>query len=125
MIQQNFVIVCESAIIEKDNNNLYILGVFENIFAPGIPVIQPKFAIVTSFQADTGEHRHEIVIRHESGDEIGKLDGKIKFSSSQKSQYIGRFIGFPFPKFGKYIIEIYIDGVLQPLKGELNVVAKL
>ena len=124
MIKQNFVIVCESAIIEKDSNNLFILGIFENMFAPNVPATHPQFAIVTSFSGGTGEHKIEIGIRHESGDEIAKLEGKILFSNTQKAQHIGRFITFPFPKFGLYKIEIYLDGALQSLVGELNVVEK-
>jgi hypothetical protein len=124
MINQNFVIICESAIIEKDTNNLYFLGVFENISSPITPARQPRFAVVTNFKGGIGEHNHKIVVRYESGDEIAKLEGKINFGSNQKAQYIGKFIGFSFPKFGKYNIEIYVDEILQPLKGELNVVEK-
>lgn len=124
MIKQNFVIICESAIIEKDTNNLYLLGIFENISVPGIPAIQAKFAVVTNFEGGAGEHAHKILIRHESGGELAVLNGNINFGSNQKAQYIGKFIGFQFPKFGKYIIEIYIDEILQPLNGELNVIEK-
>lgn len=121
MIKQNFIIICESAVVEKDTNNLSLLGIFENIFAPGVPAMQPKFAVVTNFEGDAGEHDHKIVIRHESGDEIATLEGKINFVENQKAQYIGKFIGLPFPRFGKYVIEIYVDNILQPLTGSLNV----
>lgn len=124
MIKQNFVIICESAIIEKDTNNLYFLGIFEIIFVPREPALQPKFAVATSFEGGSGEHNHRIVIRHEFGDEIVKLEGKINFGSNQKAQYIGKFIGLSFPKFGKYVIEIYVDNTLQPLTGSLNVIEK-
>jgi len=124
MIKQNFIIICESAVIEKDTNNLYLLGTFENVFAPGAPAIQPKFAVVTNFEGGTGEYSHKIVIRHESGDELATLEGKINFVSNQKAQYIGKFIGLQFPKFGKYVIEIYVNNTIQPLAGSLNVIKK-
>jgi len=125
MIKQNFVIVCESAIIEKEGNTLYLLGIFENIYTDVVPAAHPQFAIVTNFKEGVGEHYHKIVIRHyESKNEAGKLEGKINFGSNQKAQYIGRFIGFPFPKFGKYIIEIYVNEILQPINGEINVIRK-
>jgi hypothetical protein len=123
MINRNFVIICESTVVEKDTNKLYILGVFENISSVKCPV-QTKFAIVTSFKGGTDNHKHKIIIRNESGDEITRLEGKISFGSSQKAQYIGNFIGLPFPKFGKYIIEVYMDDILQPLVGEINVIEK-
>lgn len=121
---QNFVIVCESAIIEKDTSNLYILGTFDNVIAQTVPTIQQKFSIVTNFKDGDGEHKHKILIRHEGGGEIAVLEGKISFGSTKKAQYIGKFIGVPFEKFGKYIIEIYVDNILQPLTGELNVIQK-
>ena len=121
MIKQNFIIICESAVIEKETNNLYLLGIFDEMFGPSVPIIQPKFAVITNFKGGSGEHIHQITIRHESGDEIAKLEGKINFGSNQKAQYIGKFIGLPFPKFGKYTIEIYLDNILQSSTGELNV----
>src|SRR3989344_3668110 len=106
MIKQNFIIICESAVIEKDTSNLYILGTFENIYFSKTPALHPKFAVVTKFEEGIGEHSHKIVIRHESGEEAGKMEGKIIFGSNQKAQHIGKFIGFLFPKFGKYMIEV-------------------
>ncbi len=124
MIKQNFILICESAVIEKDTNNLYLLGIFDKIFAPRTPAIQPRFAVVTNFEGGTNEHDHRIVIRHESGNEIAKLEGKINFGSNQKAQYIGKFIGLPFPKFGKYIVEIYVDNILQLLTSSLVIEEK-
>ena len=121
MIKQNFIIVCESAVIEKGTNNLYLLGIFENIFTAGVPVIQSNFAVVTNFEGGVGEHSHSIVIRHESGDQVGKLDGKINFAVNSRAQYIGKFLGFPFPKFGKYTIEVYLDNTPPQLATSLNI----
>ncbi len=120
-MRQEFVIVCESAIVAKDTGNLYILGIFENVSVPGVPVLQPKLVVVTRFSEATGEHKHEIVIRHDSGIETARLQGKINFGTNNKAQYIGTFIGLTFPKIGMYYIEIYADGILQPMKGEFNV----
>lgn len=120
-IKQNFVIICESAIIDKSTNNLYLLGIFDNISTIKLPAIHPKFAVITNFEGGTGEHSHRIMIRHELGEEVAKLEGKINFISNLKAQYIGNFIGLPFPKFGKYIVEIYVDNILQPLINTLNI----
>ena len=122
-INQNFVVVCESAVIDKFTNNLYLLGVFSNINTAGVPAVHPSFAIVTNFTGGEGEHNHKIIIRHEDGTEIGKLEGKIKFGGNNKNaQYIARFLGFPFPKYGTYYANIYIDEEEQPLKGKINVI---
>ncbi|MEW6407800.1 MAG: hypothetical protein AB1465_03860 [Patescibacteria group bacterium] len=121
-IQQNFVIVSESAIIDKFTNNLYLLGIFSNINTTNVPAIHPSFTITTNFSGEDGEHDHKILIKHEDGTEIGKLEGKIKFVGGQNTQYIGRFIGFPFPKYGIYNISIFIDNKEQPLRAKINVI---
>lgn len=122
-IKQNFVIVCESAIIDKNTNNLYLLGIFSNIRAAGIPAVHPSFVVVTNFEGGEKEHAHKIIIRYEDGLEIAKLEGKILFNKDHhNAQYIGKFLGLPFPKFGVCYAYIYIDDVEQPLKAKINVV---
>jgi len=124
-MKQNFVIICESAIVAQDTKNLYILGIFGNISALALPAIHPKFAVVTNFEDGTeGDHDHKILIRHEDGSEIIQLPGKIHFGPNQKVNYIGSFVGLPFPKIGKYIVEIYVDNVIQPLTSSFNVEQK-
>lgn len=122
-IKQNFVIICESAVIDKYTNKLYLLGIFTNINTKGVPAVHPVFTVVTNFSGGEGEYVHKIVIRHADGTEIGKLEGKINLGhDSKNAQYIGRFVGFPFPKYGTYYVYIYVDDVEQPLKARIDVV---
>lgn len=120
-IKQNFIIVSESAIIDKFTNNLYLLGIFSNINTVNVPAIHPSFTITTNFSDGEGEHFHKIIIKHEDGIESGKLEGKINFINGQDAQYIARFIGFPFTKYGVYYINVYIDDKEQPLKARIVV----
>lgn len=120
-MKQDFVIVCESAIVDKQTNNLYILGIFENINAPNLPAIHPKISVVTKFSGGNGEHNHRIIIRHENGDKLVEFPGKINFGSTGQAQYIGSLIGLPFKQYGKHIIEIYVDNILQPMVGTINI----
>lgn len=121
-IKQNFTIICESAVIDKDTNKLYLLGIFTNINTKGVPAVHPLFTVVTNFSGGKGEHNHKITIQDDNGVEMGKLEGKINFGDGdQNAQYIGRFLGFPFPKYGTYYAYIYVDGIEQPLKARVNV----
>lgn len=120
-IKQNFVIVCESAVIDKYTNKLYLLGIFTNISAKTFPAVHPFFTVVTNFREGVGEHPHKIVIRHEDETEIVKLEGKINCESGKNAQYIGRFIGLTFPKAGIYYAYVYIDNIEQPIKAKINV----
>lgn len=123
-IQQNFAIICESAVIDKYTNKLYLLGIFTNINAKNVPAIHSGLVVVTNFSGGAGEHDHKIIIKHDDGTEIGRLEGKIRFSPEGKNtQYIGRFIGVPFPKYGAYYAYIYVDNQEQPLKAKINVVS--
>lgn len=123
-IKMNFVIVCESAVVDKYTNNLYLLGIFSNINTKGVPTAHPAFNVVTNFSGEGGEHVHKIVISYEDGTEIGRLEEKINFGSgaNRNTQFIGRFMGFPFPKYGLYNVRVYIDEEEQLLKARINVV---
>ena len=121
-IEQVLLTVCESVIIEKDTGKISLIGLFERMVSVNVPTICPKFTIFTKFEKGNGDHDHRILIRPEGiKEEIAKLDGKINFSSEGKAQYVGNFIWLPFPKFGKYIIEIYVDNVLQELTSTIEV----
>ncbi len=121
MITQNFIIVCESASIDKDSNKLSLFGIFTNISAKNIPAIHPTLFVVTNFSGGEGEHTHKIIISYEGSEEIGKLEGKIVFGpDGGNAQYLGRFIGLPFPKYGIYYISVYVDGKEQPLRARIN-----
>jgi len=120
-IQQNFVIVCESAVIDQQTKNLSLFNIFSNINSLGVPAFHPSFVVVTNFSGGRGEHDHSIAILHEDGTEIAKMKGKINFGEGKNAQHIGRFIGVPFPKFGKYHIKIFIDSQEQSLTGKLTV----
>lgn len=122
-MKQNLLILCESAIIEAETNKLSLIGIFENMRSDDTPTIYPKFTVFTRFEEGSGQHDHKILIRHEdSGDIVVELSGKINFGANGKAQYIGNFIGIPFPKFGKYKIEIYVDNLLQPASNYLEVI---
>ena len=86
-MKQNFLIICETAIIDKDTNKLSIIGIFDNMSSAGIPVLS-TFTVVSRFDDGTEQHDHKIIIRSESGVEIAKLDGKIAFGSNKIAQYI-------------------------------------
>ncbi|MCK9578402.1 hypothetical protein M0R01_02835 [bacterium] len=118
-IKQNFTIICESAIIDQYTNNLYLLGIFSDINTQGVPAIHPSFSVVTNFSGGEGEHDLIITICHEDT-EIAKLEGKINFRNGDTAQYIGKFINFSFPQYGKYNVYIYLDNIKQPLDAKIN-----
>ena len=110
-MKQTLLSLCENAIIEKDTNKLSLIGLFDNISSSNVPVIIPRFTVFTRFEDGKDQHKHNIKIIHEeSGDIVAELPGEISFGPNGKAQYIGNFVGLPFSKFGKYKIQISIDG---------------
>lgn len=124
-MKQNFIILCESAILEKDTEKISLIGLFEKIITDTVPIIYPKFSVVTRFEDGVGQHDHKILILHEESKKtIAELPGKIIFSDNRKAQYIGTFVGIPFSAFGKYKIETYVDNELQPINAYLEISPK-
>jgi len=119
-MKQNFLLVCESVILDKLTGNMSLIGLFDKFMSPGTPIFA-NFAVVTRFEGGSGEHNHKILVKNSSGSEIARLEGKIKFGENNNTQYIGRFAGLPLKEFGKYMIEAYVDDELQPVNSTFNV----
>lgn len=123
-MKQEISIICESVILDKNTNKISLIGMFDNMTSAGVPTVYPKFSVFTRFEGGEGEHNHKIIVRHEAGNPIAELSGKINFGTNKKAQYVGEFIALPFPSFGKYKIEIYIDNELQPMTNNIEVVSQ-
>src|SRR5258706_491008 len=108
-MQQNFIIVCETAVVDQQSNNLSLFNIFSNINTIGVPAIHPSFTVVTNYSGGNGEYDYGVSISHEDGIEIAKMDGKINFGEGKNAQFISKFVGLSFPKFGNYYIKTTID----------------
>ena len=123
-VKLNFVIVCDNAFIAQGSNSLNIIGVFDRIGAQQFPVMFPRLYVVTNFSGTPGSYTQRIVFRAKKNDEIiAKLEssGIVIAGTGQKAQFIGSFFGLSFPEKDEYIIEVFINNVLQPLSATLYV----
>ena len=116
-IKLNFVIICDNAIIAEDNKSLYILGVFDTIFADRFPARHPRFSIVVNVSGDPGEYPIIIKIKHKDTQEkIVELPTKLYISGTgRKAQFIGTFLNIQFKNEGEYVGEVFINDKLQDL----------
>ncbi len=126
MTQQDFVIVCEQVLIDKQSHSLSLINAFENINGAKLPIIHSKFAVVTKFKGGEANKKlsHQILVKDDKKFEIARIDSEILFSENGKAQAVGYFMNTKFPEFGTYNIEIYLDGELQPLSTEINIKPK-
>lgn len=111
MTKLHFVHICEMAFFAEDKK-LNVVGVFNEIMAPGFPAVQPRFTIVTGISADTGAHSEIIEIQSPAGEVITQTkEAEINVNNtSQRGHFIANFLNTSFPAPGKYKIVIKVDG---------------
>lgn len=110
-------LLCDAATDQRGKLN--VLGAFDNIFAKQVPVKYPACAVAARIrfeQIEEGEHDIRLNIIDQDGNSIGpKLEGKISVKTppmldSTVANIILNIHGFEFKKFGRYRIDIAIDG---------------
>jgi hypothetical protein len=122
-IKLNFVIVCDNAFIAQGTNSLNIIGIFDRINTQKFPAVHPRLVIVTNISGEPGEYIQLIVIKNKiTGNKIAELSGKLIINKEgQKAQFLGNFFNLVFPLSGEYIVEAYINDILQDLTANIYV----
>jgi len=113
-------LLCDAA--TDQHGKLNVLGAFDNIFSHKIPVQYPACAIAARIRfekVEEGDHAIRIYIMDEDGASIGpKLDGKISVRipdnfGTSVANLILNIRGLEFKRFGKYRIDLAVDGNIQ------------
>jgi len=122
-IKLNFVILCDNAFIAQGTNSLNIIGIFDRIGAPKFPAVHPRLVVVTNISGEPGEYNQLTVIKNKmTGDKIAELVGKLVINKiGQRAQFLGNFFNLVFPSSGEYIVEVYINNILQDLTANIYV----
>jgi len=99
---------------------LNILGIFDEVNTPILPVQLPIFYVVVAYEAGPVEFDSEkatqIVLTDDDGNEMVRLEQKITVSRAKRPgtrstmNQITGIAGLPFPKAGDYQFAILIDG---------------
>jgi len=113
-------LLCDAATDQQGKLN--VLGAFDSIFAKQLPVVHPACAIATRIRfpkIESGSHRVIIHVIDEDGRSIApKLEGNIevRFVDDSDSAVVNLILniqGQKFEKYGKYRIDLAIDGNIQ------------
>lgn len=100
---------------------LNILGIFDRLGGPGLPLRHPRMALVLRFTAgmdEAGRHQVEISLKDPSGAELVRLDGEMHMApgpgaagAQVKLPHILNMDGLVFPTNGRYAFDVKVDGV--------------
>ena len=113
-------LLCDAATDQQGKLN--VLGAFDNVFAQKVPMQYPACAIAARIRfekVEEGSHSIRIYIMDEDGASIGpKLDGNITVRvpdhfGTSVANLILNIRGLEFKKFGKYRIDLAVDGNIQ------------
>lgn len=108
--------ICDAA--TDQHGKLNVLGAFDTIFTPSLPVVYPYMAVALRMRfslEENGDHTLEVHFLDEDGNAIiRKLDGKVhvKVPSSEQSiavNLILRLQNVMFRNWGCYSINLEVD----------------
>jgi hypothetical protein len=107
--------LCDYAAIDGSGKPL-IIGDFDNINAPNLPIQLPLFFVISKWVGYGGEtFTHQIRIISPSGREISsstQVDITIQPGPNDDGNHLNldSFMMLQFDEFGEYVIEIVLDG---------------
>lgn len=113
-------LLCDAATDQQGKLN--VLGAFDNIWVKQLPAKHPFCSIVTRIRferIEDGDHSVKIHIIDEDGKNIGpKPEGNISVLTgpgfdSSVANLILTIQGLEFKQFGKYQIDLAVDGNIQ------------
>lgn len=120
-----FAVLADYASISRDGK-LNIMGMFEQIGSPSVPVRHPEMRLVLRMEVESAElgrdHRIEIRCMDEDGEDLLRLEADIKMEKktdthasvhTHKSDHILDIRGLTFKKFGGYSFSIFANNDLK------------
>ncbi|CAN5483957.1 hypothetical protein BH11ARM1_BH11ARM1_15720 [soil metagenome] len=101
------VVICNEVIEDKRTNNKSLIGIFNAVSAPQLPVTHPKMNVMASITNVTGELAVTLIVRAPSGREIMKVDGSIPSSDPLAViDVLFELLGVPIEELGTYMVDI-------------------
>lgn len=111
-------LVCDTA--TDQFGKLNILGAFDGIMGPGVPVVHPQFSVALRIRfkkSESGNHPFRINIVNADGKSIlhRPVDGNVNVlindaDESAVINLIGNFRDVQFAAFGRYSVDLTMDG---------------
>lgn len=102
------VVICNDVIEDKRTSNKSLIGLFNAINAPQLPVTHPRMNVVASITNASGELPITLQITAPSGTEIMKADGTVPMNDPLAVvDVVFEVNGLPIEELGTYMIDIF------------------
>ena len=101
------VILCNDVIEDKRTSNKSLIGIFNAIAAPQLPVTHPKMNVLASITNAIGEIPITLVIRTPSGRDVMKVEGSVPIQDPLSvMDVVFELNGIPIEELGTYMVDI-------------------
>lgn len=116
----DFAVIADYAAVTGDGK-LIVAGIFDRIIAPELPSVHATMSVAMQLEGDIGisaNHRVDVSFLAPNGSEVmPSFEGEVRLltvdsGSSPGAQFILALPGVRFEQYGRYRIEIRVDGEL-------------
>lgn len=118
-MEMKFGVLADFASISREGK-LNVLGIFDEVNPPGLPVALPIFYVVSSFSAGPTEFNTDKTIQMALQDEDGNILIRLETivtvmrperpGTRSKVNQVNALVGLPFESAGNYEFVLSIDG---------------
>jgi hypothetical protein len=101
------VILCNDVIEDKRTSNKSLIGIFNAIAAPQLPVTHPRMNVMASITNASGELPVTLVIRAPSGRDVMRVEGSVPMQDPLAvMDVVFELNGVPIEELGTYMVDI-------------------
>jgi hypothetical protein len=101
------VVICNEVIEDKRTNNKSLIGIFNAVSAPQLPVTHPRMNVMCSLTNAAGEMPITLVMRAPSGREVMKVEGSVNIQDPLAViDLVFELNGVPIEELGTYMVDI-------------------
>lgn len=104
------VVICNDVIEDKRTNNKTLVGLFNAISVPGLPVSHPRMSVLVSITNVVRTTNISVVLRAPSGGTILEVGGPIESDDPLSVQdLVVELMGTPFEESGVYFVDVLAE----------------
>jgi hypothetical protein len=113
MAECDWSILCDYAFLDSGNKQC-LIGAFDRIYAPTVPILLPKASVALKILGDPGERvRFRIEIIRPVGTQLLGADGNTLIADSGTADVQFNLVNTGLPDYGVYSVNIYVNGELS------------
>jgi hypothetical protein len=112
MAECSWVLLCDYAFLDQGGKPC-LVGVFDSIYAKGVPTTHHQCALVVQLTGMPGEKvRVRVEIVRPTGGVLAQVEAPAELSSRGSAGLQLGMANLQIPDFGRYECQVYLDGVL-------------